>query len=93
MWTDEAVGHLEAIVTYISTFDRAAAAARLAARLLQPADSLAMFSERGRNAGGDMREMTIVWPYILRYRVSGDTVFILRIRHGAQNDDPQEGED
>ena len=39
-----------------------------------------------------MREMTIVWPYILRYRVSGDKVFILRIRHGAQNDDPQEGE-
>ena len=92
VWTDEAVGHLEAIVTYISTFD-SAAAARLAARLLHVADSLAVFSERGRDAGAGMREMTIVWPYILRYRVSGDTVVILRIRHGAQNDDPQEGED
>jgi plasmid stabilization system protein ParE len=28
--------------------------------------------------------MTTVWPYILRYRVDDDTVFILRIRHGAR---------
>lgn len=28
--------------------------------------------------------MTVVWPYILRYRVEADTVIILRIRHGAQ---------
>jgi plasmid stabilization system protein ParE len=31
--------------------------------------------------------MTIVWPYILRYRVEGDGVIILRIRHGARQDD------
>lgn len=63
-------------------------------RLIDVADSLAEFAERGRDAGGDgRREMTIVRPYILRYRVTADTVFILRIRHGARADDEgDEGE-
>lgn len=86
VWTDEAVGNLEAIATYISAFNPAAAA-RLAGRLIELADSLAEFSERGRDVGEGRREMTVVWPYVLRYRVEGDTVFILRIRHGAQEPD------
>lgn len=85
-WTDEAVGNLEAIVTYISAFNPAAAG-RLAERLIELADSLAEYSERGREAGEGRREMTTVWPYILRYRVDGDKVLILRIRHGAQERD------
>jgi plasmid stabilization system protein ParE len=85
VWTDEAVEHLEAIVTYVAVFDPAAAS-RLAAKLVKIADSLAEFSDRGRDAGGGMREMTTVWPYILRYRVAGDTVFILRVRHGSQDE-------
>jgi len=83
LWTDEAVGNLEAIVTYISAFNPTAAI-RLAQRLIDVANSLAEFSERGREAGEGRREMTIVWPYILRYRVEDETVLILRIRHGAQ---------
>ena len=83
LWTDEAVGNLEAIVTYISAFNPAAAA-RFAERLVAVADSLAEFSERGREVGEGRREMTTVWPYILRYRVEGEKVLILRIRHGAQ---------
>ena len=86
VWTDEAVGNLDAIVTYISAFNPAAAA-HLADRLIGLADSLAEFSERGRDAGHGRREMTIVWPYVLRYRVEGEAVFILRIRHGAQEID------
>lgn len=85
VWTDEAVSNLEAIATYISAFNPAAAARR-ARKLVALADSLTEFSERGRDAGGGMREMTIVWPYILRYRVEDDAVFILRIRHGARDD-------
>lgn len=85
VWTDEAVSNLEAIATYISAFNPAAAA-RLARKLVALADNLTEFSERGRDAGGGMREMTIVWPYILRYRVEDDAVFILRIRHGARDD-------
>lgn len=84
VWTDEAIEHLEAIVTYVSVYDPAASE-RLARRLIELADSLADFPHRGRDAGDGKREMTSVWPYILRYRVKGDTVFILRIRHGARD--------
>jgi toxin ParE1/3/4 len=31
--------------------------------------------------------MTTVWPYILRYRVEGDRVIILRVRHGARDEE------
>ena len=86
VWTEEAVGQLEAIVTYVSALNPAAAA-RLGARLVELAESLTEFPHRGRDAGGDRRELTIVWPYILRYSVTPDTVFILRIRHGARLDD------
>ena len=86
VWTDEAVGNLEAIVSYVSAFNPAAAR-RLADRLIELADSLAEYPERGRDAGYGKREMTVVWPYILRYRVEADTIVILRIRHGAQQRD------
>jgi plasmid stabilization system protein ParE len=88
VWTDDAIANLEAIKTYVDVFDPAAAV-RLAGRLVEVADSLAEFPDRGREAGGGKREMTTVWPYILRYRVQADRVIILRIRHGAQQDDAQ----
>src|SRR3954463_6772612 len=84
VWTEEAVANLDAIQSYISAFNPAAAR-RLAARLIEVADSLADFSDRGRDAGGGLREMVSVWPYILRYRAEADAVVILRIRHGARD--------
>lgn len=86
VWTDDAVGNLEAIVTYVATFNPAAAQ-RLAERLVAVADSLTEFPHRGRDAGEGRREMTTVWPYILRYRVEGERVIILRIRHGARDEE------
>jgi len=86
VWTEEAVANLEAIADYISAFNPAAAE-RLARRLIELADSLADFSDRGRHAGAGRREMTIVWPYVLLYRVERDRVVILRIRHGAQREE------
>ena len=86
VWTEEAIDHLEAIVTYVSVYDLAAAE-RLGQRLIELADSLAEFPHRGRDAGDGKREMTSVWPYILRYRAESDTVFILRIRHGARGEE------
>lgn len=85
VWTDEAVAHLEAIIAYISAFNPAAAV-RLGERLIAVADSLAEFSERGRDVGDGRREMTTVWPYVLRYRVEGDRVVILRVWHGARDE-------
>jgi toxin ParE1/3/4 len=83
VWTDEAIAHLEAIVAYIAAFNPAAAD-RLGGRLIEAADSLAEFSDRGREAMGGTRETTIVWPYVLRYQVEQEQVIILRIRHGAR---------
>jgi plasmid stabilization system protein ParE len=90
VWTDEAPklsgAHLEAIVEYVEAFNPAAAR-RLGERLIEAADSLAEFAERGRDAGLGRREMTTVWPYVLRYRVEMDQVVILRIRHGARDEE------
>ena len=83
VWTDEAVAHLEAIVTYIDAFNPPAAR-RLGERLIAVADSLAEFPDRGREVGRGLREMTTVSPYILRYRVEAERVIILRVRHGAR---------
>jgi plasmid stabilization system protein ParE len=52
--------------------------------LLAAADSLSEFAERGRPTHGGIRELTALSPYLIRYRIAGDTVFILRVRHGAQ---------
>jgi len=86
VWTDEAVAHLEAIVEYVEAFNPAAAR-RLGERLILVADSLAEFPERGRDAGVGQREMTTVWPYVLRYRVEANQVVILRVRHGARDEE------
>jgi toxin ParE1/3/4 len=86
VWTEEAVSHLDAIVAYVSAFNEAAAM-RLGERLIEVADSLAEFPNRGRDAGHGRREMTTVWPYVLRYRVNDDAVIILRVRHGARDEE------
>lgn len=83
VWTPEAADNLDAIVAYIELFHPPAAAS-MAARLIALADSLADFPQRGRDAGDGRREMTIVPPYIVRYRIDGERVIILRIRHGAR---------
>jgi addiction module RelE/StbE family toxin len=86
VWTEEAVTHLEAIVEYVEAFNPAAAR-RLGERLIEAADSLAQFPERGRDAGEGRRELVTVWPYILRYRVEAERVVILRMRHGARDEE------
>ncbi len=57
----------------------------MAGRLLEAAESLSEFSDRGRPIDGNRRELTVIRPYIIRYRVARDAVFILRVRHGARD--------
>ncbi|MEI9991821.1 MAG: type II toxin-antitoxin system RelE/ParE family toxin [Rhizomicrobium sp.] len=83
IWSPLAVDDLRGIRDYIGQFNPSAAM-RFAARLFETAESLAEFSERGRPIGGGRRELVIVWPYVIRYRVEPERVVILRIRHGAQ---------
>ena len=82
VWRSQAVNDIRAIARYINDHDPRAAS-DISSRLLDLGESLASFPRRGRPRG-DEREMTSVPPYILRYRVEGDTVFI---RHGARNTD------
>jgi toxin ParE1/3/4 len=89
VWTGAAAEQLEAITTYIAA-ENPLAAIQLAQRLVALADSLAEFPNRGRMAEEDSRELTTVWPYILRYLIEGETVLILRIRHGARGPDGSE---
>lgn len=84
VWTDQALDQLDLIVTYVHLFDRAAAE-RLRSRFLSAADSLHAFPHRGRPVGdGVRRELVTVPPYVMRYRVDGEHVFIVGVRHGAR---------
>ena len=83
VWPAEVYEHLDEIVTYIAR-DNPVAAESIGARLIALGESLADFPGRGRPAGGRTREMTGVWPYLLRYRVIGDDVVIVSVRHGRR---------
>ncbi|MEI9965496.1 MAG: type II toxin-antitoxin system RelE/ParE family toxin [Caulobacteraceae bacterium] len=82
VWTDAALANLDGIEAYILPFNPLAAQ-RMSRRLIAAALSLEGSPERGRPIGRT-RELTAVWPYVIRYRIDGDVVTILRIRHGAR---------
>lgn len=86
IWSQEARRDIKDITDYITAFNPHAAE-RLANRLVSVVDSLATFPKRGRPGPYGSREMTAVRPYILRYRVIGDTVEIVQIRHMARSED------
>lgn len=58
---------------------------RVAETILTEGNSLVTFPNRGRPVPGTtMRELVTSYPYIIRYRVQGNDVVILRVRHGAR---------
>jgi plasmid stabilization system protein ParE len=81
VWTGSALANVVAIRRYVAKFNPKAAF-RLAERLIEAGDQLATLPERGRVVKANTREIVAVYPYFLRYRIDGDTVTILRIRHG-----------
>jgi len=84
VWTLSALADLADIRRYIAAFNPDAAQ-RIAARLIAVGNGLVNFPERGRPVPDtDLREATVVYPYIIRYRVDGDRVLILRVRHGMR---------
>jgi toxin ParE1/3/4 len=92
IWTEPARSDLESIRSYIGQFSPLAAR-HLAARLINAANSLSEFPERGRKALLGTRELAFVRPYLIRYRLlEPDLVHVLRIRHGAMRPDSFEGE-
>jgi plasmid stabilization system protein ParE len=86
VWTDEAQRNLRGVRAYIGQFSPLNAQ-RFAAKLVAAAESLSEYPDRGRPARGGCRELTAIWPYIIRYRVTAEAVVIVRIRHGARKPD------
>ncbi len=83
IWTARALRNLRAIRAYVAK-ERPITAAKLAARLTAAGQGLDIQPERGRAIGGGRRELTHVRPYVIRYRVKGNGVEILEIRHAAR---------
>ncbi|MDK2767530.1 MAG: type II toxin-antitoxin system RelE/ParE family toxin [Sphingomonas sp.] len=71
---------------YVEQFDPTAAEL-LASRLVDAANSLRDFPHRGRPAERGRRELATVPPYVIRYLVKGQRVFINDIKHGRQRHD------
>jgi plasmid stabilization system protein ParE len=86
VWREGALSDIDDIIGYIHQFNPEAAI-KMGDRLIDLGQSLAYFPHRGRLISRDTREMTNVPPFILKYEVEDDTVFILSIRHGARNAD------
>ena len=86
IWSANAVANFNSIYGYVSAFNETAAA-RLAGRLQMAANSLSEYPERGRETSRGLRELAIVHPYLIRYRIRDDAVVILRIRHSARAED------
>jgi plasmid stabilization system protein ParE len=60
----------------------------MATRLYTAAEGLAEFPERGRPVRLGRRELTVVPPYLIIYRLHVDLVEILTVRPVARNRGP-----
>ena len=87
VWSDQALDDLEQVYLYLSGFSPPAAL-RFFIRLRDAGESLSRYPERGRLAQQDMRELTTVKPYIIRYSTRGGRVYITGIRHAARRPQP-----
>jgi toxin ParE1/3/4 len=83
IFSPAAIDDLVQIRAYIGKFNPSAAG-RMAARLLEAGNSLQDFPERGRSISRGRRELPVIPPYVIRYRIKGAVVEILRLRHGRQ---------
>jgi toxin ParE1/3/4 len=82
-WTESAIADLVGIRAYVGQFNPLAAR-RMAEALISAGNGLVDFPERGRVVARGRRELTVVWPYVIRYRIENERVVILRVRHGKR---------
>ncbi|TCS13980.1 type II toxin-antitoxin system RelE/ParE family toxin [Caulobacter sp. BK020] len=86
VWSLRSRRDIEGIHAYIAQV-APLAAGRFISRLIATVESLADQPLRGRPLYGQVREMVAVRPYVVRYRVRGGAVQIIRIKHSAQDSD------
>lgn len=86
LWFPQAEHELERAAAYIALRDPRAAA-KVEHRLRTAVEHLRAFPRAGRPARvAGTREVVIVeYPFLIRYRVVGDQVQILRIFHASTN--------
>jgi toxin ParE1/3/4 len=84
-WTRRAVRNLHHVRNFIR-LDNPAASERVGARIEAAAANLARFPESGRigEVPGTRELVLPALPYLIVYRVSGDSVQILRVLHEKQ---------
>lgn len=84
VFTENATADLQQIREHIGR-DNPDAASRIAVQIIAACDRLEHLPERGRpGLVPGTRELTALWPYVVVYRVTSETVEILRVWHGAQ---------
>ena len=85
IWAPSALREIARATDYLMDFNPRAAM-ELANGLFAAGDGLVHFPRRGRPvAGTTMRELVTAYPYIIRYRITGDdAVRILRVRHTSR---------
>jgi len=84
VWTEPALDEIDSVYTYFAEFNLQAAM-NVAVALRAAGDSLETFPHRGRPVSGTaMRELIAPYRFLIRYRVTGDTVVILRVRHASR---------
>jgi len=85
IFTRAALQSLAAIRTYIGQ-ENPSAANRVAVQIVAACDRLEYLPERGRpGLRRGTRELVVLWPYVIVYRVTPVCVEILNIWHGAQS--------
>lgn len=84
-WSVFALADRDAIFDYIES-DSPRSAISVDDRIKERVENLAQFPEMGRHGRlEETRELVIPpTPYIVVYRITGDTVRVLRVLHGAQ---------
>ena len=83
IWAPKALVDLIEIQVYLNGFNPSAAR-RFFMMLKAAGDSLNEFPDRGRPIDKGRRELTVIRPYVIRYRVTAKDVRILSVRHAAR---------
>lgn len=84
-WTEESAADLEQIADYLFEH-RPSAAAEIVNQMYASISALVTFPTRGRHGKTPETRELVLWslPWLVIYRIAGETIHILRILHGAQ---------